>query len=175
MLPDDNFTTGGDDMTTITHADIFAEVRAYLLGLFSCPSLTIIQNYRQGMALSDQAIVMSILSEQALDVAANYYQPATNKVYVQQSVEIKMLIDFYGEAAADRALKLCNLWQNVYSTERLRYCQPLYCLNPKFVADTNQSEITGQYWQVELTLQYNPEFELDQTYLGMPEITLTKP
>ena len=77
MLPDDNFTTGGDDMTTITHADIFAEVRAYLLGLFSCPSLTIIQNYRQGMALSDQAIVMSILSEQALDMAANYYQPAT--------------------------------------------------------------------------------------------------
>lgn len=158
-------------MASITHADIYAEVRAYMLGLFSCPPETIIQSQQQYKAFPDDAIVMSILSEQALDMANSYYQPANDKVIVQQSVQVNMQVEFYGEMGAERARKLCNLWQNQYTVDRLHCCQPLYCeCTPQ--RDCAPDKKLQQGWQVVLTLQYNPEFELDQVYLEKPEITL---
>lgn len=162
-------------MASITHADIYAEVRAYMLGLFSCAPETIIPGPQVGMTLPDDAIVMSVLSEHALDVATNYYQPVENKVYIQQSVQMSIQIEFYGEGAMDKALKLCNLWKNHYTVDHLHCCQPLYCEDPQQKSSANEKSLLPQPWLVVLTLQYNPEFELDQIYLDKPEIILTKP
>lgn len=160
-------------MATVTHEQIFREVRAYLLGLFSCPPSSVIQSYQNDAPLPNNAIVMTILFEHSLDVAANYYEP--DKAVVQQSVEITMQIDFYGEESGDRARKLCNLWKNHYTTARLVYCQPLYSKDPMQMTFINEQSRYEHRWMVEIALQYNPEFEYDQTYLDMPTINLTKP
>ena len=161
-------------MATVNHNQIFREVRAYLLGLFLCPPETIIQGYQNDAPLPSNAIVMSMLFEHGLDVSANYYEPVKDKAVVQQSVEITMQIDFYGEESGDRARKLCNLWKNYYTTARLTSCQPLYAKDPMQMTFINEQSRYEHRWMVELALQYNPEFEHDQTYLDMPTINLTK-
>lgn len=165
----------GAAMATVTHKQIYTEVRAYLLGLFLCPPESVIQGYQNDAPLPDQAIVMSILFEQALDVSVHYYEPADNQTFVQQSVEITMQIDFYGADSGDKARKLCNLWKSHYSTARLISCQPLYCKDPVQMTFINEQSRYEQRWMVELILQYNPEFSHEQTYLDMPVITLKNP
>ena len=140
----------GAAMATVTHKQIYTEVRAYLLGLFLCPPESVIQGYQNDAPLPDQAIVMSILFEQALDVSA----------------------DFYGADSGDKARKLCNLWKSHYTTARLVSCQPLYCKDPVQMTFINEQSRYEQRWMVELLLQYNPEFSHEQTYLDMPVITL---
>lgn len=161
-------------MATVTHNQIFREVRAYLLGLFSCPPSSVIQGYQNDAPLPNNAIVMTILFEHSLDVAANYYEPVEDKAYLQQSVEITMQIDFYGESSGDRARKLCNFWKSQHAAARLISCQPLYSKDPMQMEFINEQSRYEQRWMVELTLQYNPEFEYDQIYLDMPTINLTK-
>lgn len=161
-------------MASITHADIYAEVRAYMLGLFSCPPETIIQGYQNDAPLPSNAIVMSMLFEHGLDISANYYAPG-DKAYLQQSVEITMQIDFYGEESGDRARKLCNFWKSQHAAARLISCQPLYSKDPMQMEFINEQSRYEQRWMVEIALQYNPEFEYDQIYLDMPTINLTKP
>jgi hypothetical protein len=165
----------GAAMATVTHNQIYREVRAYLLGLFSCPPSSVIQGYQNDAPLPNNAIVMTILFEHSLDVAANYYEPVEDKAVVQQSVEITMQIDFYGEESGDRARKLCNLWKNHYTTARLSSCQPLCAKDPMQMTFINEQSRYEQRWMVELTLQYNPEFEHEQTYLDMPVINLLNP
>lgn len=162
-------------MATVTHAQIFREVRAYLLGLFSCPPESVVQCYQNDAPLPKQAVVMSILFEHAFDFPASYYEPERDKAAVQQSVEVTMQIDFYGNQAGDRARKLSNLWKNQYTTARLTSCQPLYCKDPMQMTFINEQSRYEERWTVELALQYNPEFEHELIYLDMPVITLSKP
>lgn len=161
-------------MATVTHNQIFREVRAYLLGLFLCPPETIIQGYQNDAPLPNNAIVMSILFEHSLDIAASYYEPSENKAAIQQSVEVTLQIDFYSEGSGDRARKLCNFWKSQHATARLTSCQPLYAKDPMQMTFINEQSRYEERWMVEIALQYNPEFEYDQTYLDMPIINLTK-
>ena len=163
-------------MATVNHSDIYKEVRAYLLGLFLCPPETVIKGYQNNSPLPQNAVVMTILFERGLDVSANYYDFDSGKAVVQQSVEITMQIDFYGEQAGDRARKLSTLWKNAYTTEALTKCQPLHSKNPQQMTFVNEQSQYEPRWMLEVTLQYNPEFEHDQTYTtDMPEINLINP
>ncbi len=161
-------------MATVNHDDIYTEVRAYLLGLFSCDPETVIHGYQEE-GLPQNAIVMTILFEHSLDVSANYYDPLLDKTTVQQSVEITMQLDFYGDEAGSRARKLSTLWKNHYTTAALTKCQPLYSKDPQRMPIVNEQSNYEDRWSVDVLLQYNPEFEHDQAYLNMPEFTLLKP
>lgn len=159
-------------MATVTHADIYKEVRAYLLGLFSCPPETLIQGYQNGSPLPENAVVMTILFEHSFDVSSNYYDLINEITTVQQSVEVTMQLDFYGVEASTRSRMVSNLWKNPYTTVRLTNCQPLYSKDPRRTVLVNEKSIYEDRWSVDVLLQYNPEFEYDQTYLDMPTITL---
>lgn len=161
-------------MATVTHEDIYKEVRAYLLGLFSCPPETVIEGYQNDSPLPENAVVMTILFEAAFDVSSNYYDEINEIATVQQSVEATMQIDFYGAEASSRARKISNLWKNHYSTARFTVCQPLYSKDPRRMVLVNEKSIYEDRWSVDVLLQYNPEFEYDQTYLDLPTITLIK-
>ena len=159
-------------MSSVTHKDIYKEVQAYLLGLFSCPPQTVIQGYQNNSPLPDEAVVMTILFENELDMAVSHYDPAADKTAVQQSVEVTMQVDCYGPQAAARARKLSTLWKNHYTTATLKSCQPLYSNNPKRLPIINEKSAYEDRWLVELALQYNPYFEHGQTFLGMPQISI---
>lgn len=161
-------------MATVTHDDIYKEVRAYLLGLFSCSSEMVIKGFQNGSPLPVDAIVMSILFEKAFDVSANYYEPVKATTNVQQSAQVSMQVDFYGTQASSRVRKLANLWKNQYTTERLNKCQPLYCKDPQQIIFINEKSQYEPRWMLELELQYNPEFEHEQQYLDMPNIDFNK-
>lgn len=164
----------GAFMATVTHDDIYKEVRAYLLGLFSCPPEIVIKGFQNGSPLPEDAIVMSILFEQTFDVASNYYDVNSDLATVQQSVQVSMQVDFYGTQAATRSRKLANLWKNQYTTEWLSKCQPLYCKDPQQIIFINEKAQYEPRWMLEIELQYNPEFEHEQHYLNMPTVDFNK-
>ena len=159
-------------MPSVTHKDIYKEVQAYLLGLFSCSPQTVIQGYQNNNPLPDEAVVMTILFENELDIAVSRYDSDADKTAVQQSVEVTMQVDCYGPQAAARARKLSTLWKNHYTTAALKSCQPLYSNSPKRLPIINEKSVYEDRWLVELVLQYNPYFEHDQTFLEMPNTTL---
>lgn len=161
-------------MATVNHDDIYEEVRAYLLGLFLCPPETVIKGYQNGSPLPQNAVVMTILFEHSLDVSANYYDPLLDITTVQQSVEVTMQLDFYGGDAGSRARKLSNLWKNHYTANALTKCQPLYSKDPQRMPIVNEQSNYEDRWSVDVLLQYNPEFEHDQSYLGMPDYTIVR-
>ena len=146
-------------MSSVTHKDIYKEVQAYLLGLFSCPPQTVIQGYQNNNPLPDEAVVMTILFENELDMAVSHYDPAADKTAVQQSVEVTMQVDCYGENSHAMARQIASMWQSLPTTEVLQNCQPLYCGDPKDLTFVNE---TGQYelrFMVGLELQYNTKYE----------------
>lgn len=160
-------------MATVDHADIYKEVRAYLLGLFLCPPDAVIYGYQE-QGLPQNAVVMTILFEHSLDVSVNYYDPLLDITTVQQSVEVTMQLDFYGDEAGARARKLSNLWKNHYTSAAFTKCQPLYSKDPQRMPIVNEQSNYEDRWSVDVLLQYNPEFEHDQTYLGMPDYTIVR-
>lgn len=163
-------------MATVTHSDIYKEVRAYLLGLFLCPPGTVIKGYQNNSPLPENAVVMTILFEHALDVSSNYYDFDNEKTAVQQSIEVTMQIDFYGNSAGDRARKLSTLWKNTYTTGALMKCQPLYSKDLQQITFINEKSQYEPRWMVEVALQYNPEYEHVQTFMSdMPDINLINP
>ncbi|AOA59926.1 phage neck terminator protein [Acinetobacter larvae] len=150
------------------HNAIYKEVRSYLIGLFSCE---VIKGYQNDSPLPQNGVVMTIISERDTDQAASYYQEEEGTAYVQNSVEVMLQLDFYGDWAASRARQIANFWRSEYTTSALNTCQPLYSKQPvrlPFVNEQNQNE---QRWLLEVYLQYNPEFKQDQAFLDLPIIS----
>ena len=162
-------------MPTVIHDDIYKEVRSYLIGLFSCEPETVIKGYQNGAPLPENAVVMTILYERNLDVSVNYYDTLQGITTVQQSVEVTMQVDFYGDKGATRCRKLSSLWKNMYTTQVLKCCQPLYSKASHQLQYINEKDQYEQRWSVDILLQYNPEFEHDQEYLGAPYISISQP
>lgn len=163
-------------MPTVKHDDIYKEVRSYLIGLFSYLPETVVKGYQNGSSLPDNAIVMTILYERDLDVSANYYESMTDSTTVQQSVEVTMQIDFYGVGSGDKARKLTTLWRNIYTTQILKCCQPLYAKSPRQMTYVNEKDQYEQRWSMDLLMQYNPYFEHEQNYINtIPDILTSQP
>lgn len=163
----------GGAMATVTHDAIYTEVRAYLLGLFLCSPETVIQGYQNGSPLPPNAVVMTVLFDVGLDVPVSHYDPITDTTVVQQSVEVTMQLDFYGEQAGTRARHVSNLWKSHYTATALTVCKPLYSKDPRRMPIVNEQAQYEDRWSVDVLLQYNPEFEHAQTFLVMP--TLNNP
>lgn len=87
-----------------THDDIYREVRAYLLGLFSLEGERVIRDYSNNVPLPHSPfILMNIIYEQSLSTNVHSYDVENALASVMQSVEVQMQIDFYGETSGQMA------------------------------------------------------------------------
>ena len=99
--------------------DIYTEVRAMLLGLFSCE---VVRGYSNNVPLPKPPfVVMNILNETAAATNEHAYAVADETAAVSRPSEIQMQLDFYGEEAGQMAQKTVLLWRDFYACERL--CQ----------------------------------------------------
>ncbi|WP_338805110.1 hypothetical protein WDV76_08785 [Xenorhabdus griffiniae] len=149
-------------MITITHDNLFAEVRKYLIGLFQCD---VVQGYQNDVPVPENGVVMHVLLERDLDYIANYYHHESSEITAQRSVELTMQLDFYGDDADSRARVVANLWQSSYTTARLEKCQPLYSEQPRKMVLVNEANQYENRVMLEMKLQYNPEitYSVDST------------
>lgn len=154
----------------IIHDDLYKEIRLFLVDLFDTKN--IVKPIQNGVPLPENAIVMNIIGEHDFDVAVTRYFKDQNEASVQQSVEVTMQIDIYGEDSAKRSRILTNLWRNHYSTDRLKNCQPLYSRAPIHAPFINEKSMYEDRYIVELKLQYNPIVTHAQDFVDSIDITL---
>lgn len=153
---------------SVTERDIFVELRQYLTELFSCP---VVVGYQNNVAVPVNGIVMFKLFTKNLDYTSDYWNPSTEEMTAQSSVEATFQLDFYGEEADARADKVSVLWRSPYTTSRMTKCQPLYCGEPRKNILVNESNQYENRMMLEVKLQYNPEttYHVD----GVDEISIT--
>lgn len=150
----------------ISHNDIYREVRALLLGLFSLPEESVIRGYSDNVPLpEDDFILMNIIHEQALSTNCYNYSSEENNVEVKQSTQVQMQVDFYGSRAGNFSRTFCNLWRDFYACEKLSCCQPLYCDDPKYLPFTNEKNKYEDRYLVTAYLTYNPVITHDQDFV----------
>lgn len=155
----------------VTQQEIYKDVRAFLLGLFPGSENQIIQAIQPGKnpPLPYNAVVMQVLFSKNLDIAVVTPLPPTEAA-IQNSVEVRMQIDFYGVNAEARSRVVANLWRTGYTCELLTTCQPLYVQSHDrhiYVNDSNQYE---DRWIVDLGLQYNPQVTVAQGFADSPPV-----
>lgn len=154
-----------------THQEIYKDIRAFLLGLFPGSEKQIIQSIQNNQPLPNNAVVMNILFSSNFDTAVTTYRPST-AADIQNSVEVRMQLDFYGKDAESRSRIVNNLWRNDYACERLSVCQPLYVQSHNrhpYVNDSNQYE---DRWIMDVGLQYNPQVNVAQDFADSALITI---
>ncbi|AIK89334.1 hypothetical protein Q7267_08640 [Glaesserella parasuis] len=156
------------DITT-THDDIYREVRAYLLGLFSLEGERVIRDYSNNVPLPHSPfILMNIIYEQSLSTNVHSYDVENALASVMQSVEVQMQIDFYGETSGQMARIFCNLWRDYHACDRLEKCQPLYCDEPRYLPFTNEASEYEERYTVTARLAYNPVVVHAQDFITKP-------
>lgn len=159
---------------SVTHDEVYKDIRGFLLGLFPEASQQIIKAAQNNNPLPENAIVMQFLFDRNLDVAVTNPLPPDEAV-IQNSVEVRFQIDFYGALAASRGRTVENLWRNGYACERLMVCQPLYVQSYNrnvYINDSNQYE---DRWILDVALQYNPQVTVAQDYTDQVGAANTNP
>ncbi len=159
---------------SVTQQEIYKDVRTFLLGLFPGTEKQVIQAAQNNQPLPKNAIVMQVLFTGNLDIAVVTPLPPTEAV-IQNSVEVRMQIDFYGATAEERSRQVSILWRTSYACERLTACQPLYIQSYNrhvYVNDSNQYE---DRWIIDLGLQYNPQVTVAQGFSDSPPVITTVP
>jgi len=159
---------------SVTQQEIYKDVRAFLLGLFPGSEKQIIQAAQNNNPLPNQAVVIQVLFSKNLDIAVVTPLPPTEAA-IQNSVEVRMQIDFYGVNAEARSRVVANLWRTGYACDLLTACQPLYVQSHDrhiYVNDSNQYE---DRWIIDLGLQYNPQVTVAQGFSDSPPVIQTVP
>jgi hypothetical protein len=158
----------------VTQQEIYKDVRAFLLGLFPGSEKQIIQAAQNNNPLPNNAVVMQVLFSKNLDIAVVTPLPPTEAA-IQNSVELRMQIDFYGVNAEARSRIVANLWRTGYTCDLLTTCQPLYVQSHDrhiYVNDSNQYE---DRWIIDLGLQYNPQVTVAQGFSNSPPVITIVP
>lgn len=159
---------------SLDHQELYREIRLFLLGLFPDATLQIVQSTQNNQPLPENAIVMQVLFDSNMDESVTTYNPP-NEAMVQNSVEVRVQLDFYGAMAESRSRIVANLWKNYYGTDNMTICKPLYVQSRQrhpYINDSNQYE---DRFILDLGLQYNPtvthaqDFAEDASVIIRPE------
>lgn len=159
---------------SLDHQELYREIRLFLLGLFPDATLQIVQSIQNNQPLPENAIVMQVLFDSNMDESVTTYNPP-NEAMVQNSVEVRVQLDFYGAMAESRSRIVANLWKNYYGTDNMEICKPLYVQSRQrhpYINDSNQYE---DRFILDLGLQYNPtvthaqDFAEDASVIIRPE------
>lgn len=158
----------------VTNDDLYLDIRRFLLGLFPDDSQKIIKAMQNNQPLPEGAIVMNLFLENNLDESVTTYWNEA-EARVQNSVESRLQLDFYGPEAQRKSRIVYNVWKNYYAADRLKSCQPLYVHSygrHPYINDSNNYE---DRWILDLGLQYNPtvthaqDFAEDASVIIRPE------
>lgn len=155
----------------ISNQDLYREIRLFLLGLFPGATSQIIQSTQNNQPLPENAIVMQVLFDSNMDESVTTYNPP-NEAMVQNSVEVRVQLDFYGPMAESRSRIVANLWKNYYGTDNMEICKPLYVQSRQrhpYINDSNQYE---DRFILDLGLQYNPEITRAQDFAEDASVTI---
>ena len=155
----------------IDHRELIREIRLFLLGLFPDATPQIVQSIQNNQPLPENAIVMQVLFDSNMDESVTTYNPP-NEAMVQNSVEVRVQIDFYGAMAESRSRIVANLWKNYYGTDNMTICKPLYVQSRQrhpYINDSNQYE---DRFILDLGLQYNPTVTHAQDFAEDASVTI---
>lgn len=153
--------------------DIYTELRAYLIELFDCP---VIKARNNGSPLPQNCITMLIQFENDLDMTSTYFNGSTSMSQAQTSVEMIVQLDFWGDKAGAKARQTSTLWRSIYTTERLKKCQPLYANTPRNLQYVNEKKEYEHRYMLEIALQYNPFYTYNQdSGIDVPQVSIINP
>lgn len=136
---------------------IYTEMFHYLTDMFKCPVIIGLQN---NSPLPKDCIVMTIMPYIEDLVKPTYFHKGDEGM-IQSFKNYFMQLDFYGSSAFDRALQVSTLWRSIYTTERLKAIQPLYCKELRHIQHVNEQQQYEPRFLLEVALQYNPHYKFE--------------
>lgn len=164
-------------MLSIDHRELYREIRNFLLGLFPEASRQVVQAIQNNNPLPENAVVMQILFSRNMDESVTTYtvpkEIECGAAHVQNSVDTRLQLSFYGPKAQERSRVVYTLWKNQYGTENMIVCQPLYVNSydrRPYINDANQYE---DRWLLDVALQYNPQVTYAQDFAESAGVTIT--
>ena len=155
----------------ISNQDLYRELRLFLLGLFPDADMQIIQSTQNNQPLPENAIVMQVLFDSNMDESVTTYNPP-NEAMVQNSVEVRVQLDFYGAMAESRSRIAANLWKNYYGSDNMTICKPLYVQSRHRLPYINDSNKYEDRFILDLALQYNPYITHAQDFTQEAHVTI---
>lgn len=156
-----------NSMATVNldYQEIYADVRAFLLGLIPEGEDQIVQSLSNISTLPHDAVLMNILFDRELDVAVHNYDKEKGLAYVQKSIMVTMQLDFYGQEAQKRSRIVANFWRDTYGFDNLNVCKPVDVKDYRHMPYVNESNQYEDRYSLDLTLQYNPEVTHSQEFV----------
>lgn len=131
----------------VTHQQIYADIRAFVLGLLDCE---VIQAYSNNVPLpKGEFVMMTILHETPQGTNEHDGQQ------VSQVMELHLQLDFFGKQSAEMARTVCQMWRDPYACERLKYCQPLFHSDIRHISLTNEESQYERRYSVDLAISYH--------------------
>lgn len=155
--------------------EIYGELWDYLTALF--PNIPVVQGLQNNSPLPPNAIVMTLMPyAQDLDQSQYYNDGETEESMVQVSKLQMMQLDFYGDDAYNKVMKVSTLWRSQYTTEALKGVQPLYANNPRNMEYVNEQDQYEKRFLLEIALQYNPYYTYsEQSADTVPTLEINPP
>lgn len=156
----------------IEQRELYREIRSFLLGLFPDAGPQVIIGMQNNNPLPDNAVVMQVLFTSNLDETSIYHDPDEGLAHAQNSVEVRLQLDFYGALAEKRSRIVYNTWKSHYGFNAMELCKPLYVQSHTrhpYINDSNQYE---DRWIMDLALQYNPVVTYPQDYADETQLNI---
>lgn len=156
-------------MTTsisITEAQLYTALRAFLIGLLPCEVVQGQQN-RAAMPKGD-FVTMTSLGTTGLSTDKATYQPAASTQTHERSTRWDVQLDFYGANAADYANTVATLVKTDYACSQFEASglgmDPLYAEEPRQIPFVNAESQYEKRWSVQCAFQFNPTVVVSQQF-----------
>lgn len=157
----------------VTQAEIYKDVRRYLLGLF--PDCEVIQGYSNNVPLPNAPfILMNIIRESEMNTQINEWKPLDGLADVTRSIEVAMQLDFYGVDSGRNVRVFSTLWRDYHACERLEVCQPLYADEARYIPLTNEEQEFEARWSITASLTYNATVTHTQDFIESASVSINR-
>jgi hypothetical protein len=142
---------------TPTLPQVFADVRAFLLGIV--PAGTIVLKGPVNRAAQPPVDHIVVTPTYRKRLRTNQYtdDPIADTTALEEGVQLDVQVDCYGGTLApDWAAMIETVWKSEYACSALTTCQPLYADDARQIPLVTGEEQYLQRWMVRAVLQYNP-------------------
>lgn len=147
-------------------ADVFKDLVQFLQGLF--PGVPVIRGIVNRTPMpTGPFIVLTPIGQRRLATNVDSFDrtnPAPTQLMAQQSVQMDLQIDCYGDGSGDRASILSTLWRDEYTCSALTTCQPLYADEPAMMPLIDAEQQYEERWRLDAAIQYNPVTSFQQDF-----------
>lgn len=154
---------------SVTESMLYDALRAFLLGLVSCP----VQKSQQNEVPMPQGdfVLMTGLNAPGLSTDRVTFAPGSTNPGSEthtRSTQWNVQLDCYGPDAADMAALIATAFKTDYAATALAGAdieiQPLYANDPRQMTIVDSENQYSPRWIVEIAVQYNPVVTLPQDF-----------